>query len=181
PEDRRGADPLCRPDLRPDADLPLPRRLATAAHGLGGVSQDEGGMKAAIGSRPFDGPWGGGNRFVAALCEALRTAGHTVVHGLADRDIDIILIVDPRVRSPNVCFGVGAVLRYLAWRNPNAIVVHRINECDERKGEPFINAKLVRANYAADATVFVGEWLSHLPVWRQHLRSPWFTVRNRSD
>ena len=138
-------------------------------------------MKIAIGSRPYDGPWGGGNRFVALLCEALRAGGHAVVHDLSDRDIDIILLTDPRVRMPNVCFGAGAILRYLALKNANAVVVHRINECDERKGEAFINARLARANYAADATVFVGEWLSRLPLWREHLRSPWFTVHNGSD
>ena len=138
-------------------------------------------MKLAIGARPYDGPWGGGNRFVASLCEALVQTGHQVVHELRDRDIDIILIVDPRWRSPNVCFGPGAVLRYLLFRNRNAIVVQRINECDERKGERFINHKLVRANYVADATVFVGEWLTELSVWRTHLRSPWFVIRNGAD
>lgn len=138
-------------------------------------------MKVAIGSRPIDGPWGGGNRFVASLCQALRQAGHAVVHELAGSDIDLILIVDPRTRSPNVCFGGGAVLRYLMFLNPSAVVVHRINECDERKGEPFINHRLVRANYTADATVFVGEWLTKLPVWQRNLRVPWFVIRNGSD
>ncbi len=138
-------------------------------------------MKIAINQQPYDGPWGGGNRFVSALTQAARIAGHVVVHALGDSDIDIILVVDPRLRSPNVHFGAGAILRYLALRNPNAIVVHRINECDERKGESFINAKLVRANYVADATVFVGEWITQLPIWREHLRPPWFVVRNGSD
>jgi hypothetical protein len=138
-------------------------------------------MKIAVGQRPHFGPWGGGNRFVAALCEALGRAGHTAVHDLAHDDVDLILITDPRTRAPNVSFGAGAVLRYLALRNPNAVVVHRINECDERKGESFINHKLVRANYVADATVFVGEWLTRLPVWRTHLRSPWFVIHNGAD
>lgn len=138
-------------------------------------------MKIAVGSRPYAGPWGGGNRFVAALCEALGGAGHHVVHELSDRDIDVILLTDPRPRSPNVCFAAGGILRYLGLRNPDAIVVHRVNECDERKNEPFINHKLVRANYVADATVFVGEWLTRLPVWRANLRSPWFVVRNGAD
>ena len=138
-------------------------------------------MKIAINQRPYAGPWGGGNRFIAALCEALARDGLQVTHSLSDRDIDLVLLVDPRTRSPNVEFGAGATLRYLALRNPGAIVVHRINECDERKGEPFINHKLVRANYVADATVFVGEWLTRLPVWREHLRAPWYVVRNGSD
>jgi glycosyltransferase involved in cell wall biosynthesis len=138
-------------------------------------------VKVAIGSRPYDGPWGGGNRFVASLCEALKAQGHSVVHELSDRDIDIILIVDPRRRSPNVCFSSGAVLRYLQFTNADAIVIHRINECDERKNEPFINHILVRANYMADVTVFIGDWLAELPIWREHLRPPWYVIRNGAD
>ena len=29
--------------------------------------------------------------------------------------------------------------------------------------------------------MFIGEWLTRLPLWRQHLRSPWFVIRNGSD
>lgn len=138
-------------------------------------------MKVAIGTKPHDGPWGGGNRFVMSLSTALTARGHVVVHDLDAPDIDIILIVDPRFRVPHVSFGAGAALRYILFRNPDAVVVHRINECDERKGEPFINHKLVRANYIADATVFVGEWLTRLPVWQKHLRSPWWVIHNGGD
>lgn len=138
-------------------------------------------MKVAIGTRPYAGPWGGGNRFAAALTEALRDRGHAVVHELADDDIDIILLTDPRPRSPHVTFAAGAILRYLTVRNPRALVLHRINDCDERKGEAFINHKLVRANYVADATVFVGRWLTDLPVWQEHLREPWFVIHNGTD
>jgi len=138
-------------------------------------------MKVAIGTRPHEGPWGGGNRFVTSLRDALVKCGHQVAHDLAKPDIDILVIVDPRFRSPHVSFGAGAALRYVMFRNPKAIIVHRINECDERKGEPFINHKLVRANYIADATVLVGEWLTRLPVWREHLRSPWWVIHNGGD
>lgn len=138
-------------------------------------------MKIAIGSRPYDGPWGGGNRFVVALCEALAREGHTVVHDLKGADIDFIVMIDPRVRAPNVCFGAGAIARYLTFRNARAIVVHRVNECDERKGERFINDRLARANAVADATVFVGEWLMRLPVWRAHRLSRPFVIRNGAD
>jgi len=122
-------------------------------------------MKVALGSRPYDGPWGGGNRFVRALHQALKDAGHSVVHNLAHDDIDIILLTEPRTRSPNVCFGAGAIQRYVMGHNPNAIVVHRINECDERKGTRHMNALLRRANYVADHTVFIATWLRDLDVW----------------
>jgi hypothetical protein len=139
-------------------------------------------VKVALGMQPYDGPWGGGNRFVAALNEGLKDAGHEVVHQLTGSDIDVALMIDPRVRSPNVTFGPGALFRHVSLRSPKTIAVHRINECDERKGgRHLINAKLVRANYAADATAFVGAWLKELPVWRQNLRPPNFVVRNGAD
>ncbi len=153
----------------------------SGAQFLATVEDLEANMKVAIGMRPYAGPWGGGNRFVTALAEALGSAGHDAVHDLASPDIDILLLIDPRLRAPNVTFSAGGMLRYLALRNPRALAVHRVNECDERKGEPFINHHLVRANYCADATVFVGAWLTRLPVWQRHLREPWYVVRNGAD
>lgn len=138
-------------------------------------------MKIALGMRSNPGPWGGGSRFIAALAEGLAKSGHSIVHDLRDRDIDVILLVDPRTRAPNVTFGPGQIARYVSFVNPSAIVVHRINECDERKGEAFINAKLVGANSVADWTVFVGAWLAELPVWKANLRGPWSTIRNGAD
>lgn len=128
-------------------------------------------MNVAIGHIVQHGPFGGGNRFVVALADALRVAGHTVRFDLDSDDIDLILMTDPRSRSPNVSFAGGAILRYLARRNPRAIVVHRINECDERKGTKWMNRRLRTANYAADATVFIASWLRDLDVWRAESES----------
>ncbi len=123
-------------------------------------------MKVAIGYRVQNGPWGGGNRFVEALVEALSDAGHVSVETLEDADIDIILMIDPRRRNPAVSFTPGAVRRYLKGRNGKALVVHRINECDERKATLSMNARLRLANACADHTVFIATWLKGLAVWR---------------
>jgi glycosyltransferase involved in cell wall biosynthesis len=124
-------------------------------------------MKIAVNYRVQDGPWGGGNRFVANLVTALEARGDTVTTALDGNNIDIILMVDPRWRNPATTFGPGEILRHLAWRNSDAIAVHRINECDERKGTRGMNDLLKRANYAADHTVFVAEWLRRdLDVWQ---------------
>ena len=123
-------------------------------------------MKIAVGFRIQDGPWGGGNRFVTNLVEALMSHGDTVVFALDDPDIDVILILDPRRRHKSVTFSVGDVLRYLLFRNPRTLAVHRINECDERKNTRRMNRLLWRANYCADYTVFVGTWLKDLPLWQ---------------
>lgn len=125
-------------------------------------------MKVALNYQVQDGPWGGGNRFVANLVTALTARGDIVTTSLADGDIDVVMMIDPRWRNPATTFGPGRILRYLARRNPQAIVLHRINECDERKGTRGLNERLRQANYAADHTVFVANWLRRdLPVWRE--------------
>ncbi len=123
-------------------------------------------MKVALGHQVHDGPWGGGNQFAKALADALTDAGHDVVFDLKDGDIDIILITDPRFRNPVACFTHGHAFRYLLLKNRRAVVVHRINECDERKNTRGMNWRLRLANYCADHTVFIASWLKDLAVWQ---------------
>ncbi len=123
-------------------------------------------LKVAIGYHIQAGPWGGGNAFARSLSDALVARGDQVVHTLDHPDIDLILLTDPRGRSPQVSFHAGTILRYLATNYPDAVVVHRINECDERKGTRNMNRLLRRANYVADHTVFIASWLKELGVWR---------------
>jgi len=134
-------------------------------------------MKVAIGYRVQDGPWGGGNRFARALADGLAARGERVVFDLADPDIDLMVLTDPRSRSPSVSFGAGACLRYLR-RRPQALCVHRINECDERKGTRTMNRRLRLANLAADHTVFIASWLRELDLWRH---GEWSVVLNGAD
>lgn len=138
-------------------------------------------MKIAVGFRIHDGPWGGGNRFVTNLVEALIARGDTVVYGLDDPDIDVILMLDPRRRHKSVTFSVGAILRYLLFRKSKALVVHRINECDERKKTRHMNRLLWRANYCADCTVFVGTWLKDLPLWQNRPDARSRIITNGAD
>jgi hypothetical protein len=135
-------------------------------------------MKIAIGYHLQDGPWGGGNQFATSLANALSLRGDSVRFDLHDPDIDIILMTDPRARSPNVSFSAGKVFRYLL-QHPNAIVVHRINECDERKATKNMNLRLRCANYVADHTVFIATWLTKLNVWRNE--STHSTILNGAD
>lgn len=124
-------------------------------------------MKIAIGYHLQTGPWGGGNRFAQSLADVLEERGDDVRFNLNDDDLDLIVLTDPRWRSSSVSFGAGAILRYLAFRNPRALVVHRINECDERKGTRNMNRMLRWANYCADHTVFIGSWLESLDLWQR--------------
>ena len=125
-------------------------------------------MKVAIGYKIQKGPWGGGNSFAKSLSRYLIKKGHKVVYGLIDRDIDIIILTDPRGTSPQVTIDAGKIIRYLLLVNNNALVLHRINECDERKGEKKINKLLKNANYIADHTIFIASWLKHLDLWNRN-------------
>lgn len=122
-------------------------------------------MKVSINYEVVNRIWGGGNRFVISLIDHLKKNNHDVIHHLNDNDIDIILIIDPRKYLKNIKYGAGAVQKYIWLKNKQAIVVHRINECDERKGEKNINKLLKNANYVADHTIFIASWLKSLDLW----------------
>lgn len=136
-------------------------------------------MKISIGYHLQDGPWGGGNQFAKSLAKSLRSEGHEVVYSLSDHDIDLILLTEVRGRSPSGAFNAGSILRYLQFKNAKALVVHRINECDERKGTNHMNHLLARANYVSDHTVFIASWLRKLKLWREE--SPCSVILNGAD
>lgn len=108
------------------------------------------------------GPWGGGNQAMTAMVGYLREHAVEVSFDLAAPDLDLILLTDPRSQLRSCAYTDVEIARYLRTRNRRAIVVHRINECDERKGTQGLNARLIRANACADHTVFVSGWLRDL-------------------
>ena len=119
-------------------------------------------MKISIGTNIKEGPWGGGNLFALNLIGYLKRNGHRVINHLLDDDIDLILITEPRRTSESSAFTHLDVIDYLKYINKNALVVHRINECDERKNTNYVNKYLIEANKAADQTVYVSTWLMNL-------------------
>ena len=122
-------------------------------------------MKVSIGSRIINGPWGGGNLFVLNLKKFLIQNGHEVVHDLCTKDIDVILLTDPRSRKESSStFNHLDILKYKKYVNPNVTVLQRINECDERKGTNFINNFYLEASKCADHIIFVSKWLENIYV-----------------
>ena len=119
-------------------------------------------MKVAIGMKTTAESYGGGNQFGNALIQFLRQKGDQVVFDLMDTDIDIILLTEPRPKRASAHFGPMDIARYLRTINPKALVVHRINECDERKGTRTVNRVLSMANQMADHTVYIATWLIDL-------------------
>ena len=119
-------------------------------------------MKISLGMNLRHGAWGGGNQFGLSLSNFLRKKGCEVTHNLKNPDLDIIILTEPRTNLESSAYSHENILDYLNYRNPRAIVVHRINECDERKGTKGLNELLIEANKYADHTVFVASWLQKL-------------------
>jgi hypothetical protein len=120
-------------------------------------------MIISLGMNLQPGAFGGGNQFGKALSAYLQKQGIQVVYDLAHPEIDLILLADPRPDLKITAYNHQDILYYLRHINPRALVVHRVNECDERKGAyNEINPLLRQANRIADHTVFVSEWLSAL-------------------
>lgn len=136
-------------------------------------------MKIAIGFNTTQNSWGGGNQFAISLCSNAILMGHNVTHELKDIDIDIILLTDPRSYNIGVAFGSFDILLYLLFKNKNAVVVHRINECDERKNTIHMNSFLRWANYLADHTVFISHWLKTLNIYIKN--KPSSVILNGAD
>lgn len=117
-------------------------------------------MKISIGSRIIEGPWGGGNLFVVNFKNYLIESGHEVIHDLCEKDIDVILLTDPRSRKvSSSTYNHLDILQYKKYVNPNVTVIQRINECDERKGTNYINDFYLESTKCADHIIFVSSWL----------------------
>ena len=116
-------------------------------------------MKISFGLKIKDAPWGGGNQFITNISGYFKDKNYEIVNHLNDNDIDIIVLMDPRYNSSSSTFNHFNINKYLQNVNSNAIVVHRVNECDDRKGTDYVNKNLIDANQFADHTVFISNWL----------------------
>lgn len=110
-----------------------------------------------------DRPWGGGNAAMGSLARYLKQLDIRVSFDLNLEQPDIILLTDPRLYLASCAFNHYAIAKKLIF-SPDSIVVHRINECDERKQTDSINKLLIKSNRCADHTIFVSSWLETLLV-----------------
>ena len=87
-------------------------------------------MKVLVNREPVDGPWGGGNLLVRSLYEILPRHDVKIVSKF-EKDIDLIFIQDPRYGNTGI--SINEIVQYKS-KYPGTKIVHRINECDARKG-----------------------------------------------
>ena len=117
-------------------------------------------MKISIGTKiKKNQAWGGGNNFAINLSKFLKNKGFKIYYDLKCNDLDFILMTDPRKKSQSSSFDDLDVKNYLNKINNKTIVIHRLNECDERKNTNYLNKELLNANKVADFTVYISNWL----------------------
>lgn len=120
----------------------------------------------AVSMVPTRSPWGGASPFVWQLQRILERRGCRVQYHLRGR-IDLVFIIDPRHDHPAKRFGLRE-LEVFRRSNPKVPVLHRVNECDQRKGTNDMDEWLRRTSEHADYTVFIAEWL------RDYFVAKWF-------
>jgi glycosyltransferase involved in cell wall biosynthesis len=126
-------------------------------------------MKICINRKSVEGPWGGGNLFVRAFCEAMKSYGHEVVHDLCD-DLDIIFMQDPRYDELRLS---ANEIKSYKTKTPSVVVFHRVNECDARKGTSGVDEMLQSCSTFTDHTIFVSNWMKEY-----HLSKSWHCKNN---
>jgi len=72
------------------------------------------------------------------------------------------LLINPLKNSTSSSFNHLDIEYYKKFRNNKVKVVHRINECDERKKTSGVNNQLINANKVANHTVYVSNWIREL-------------------
>ena len=112
-------------------------------------------MKVFFNRVPKDQPWGGGNQFVIAMVHYLRSHGHEVTFQL-EQGVDKIFMIDPR--PGDIGYSVHHIKAYKQMF-PSTQVIHRVNECDQRKGTSGMDAIQLAAMKEADDVVFISAWL----------------------
>ena len=136
-------------------------------------------MKIAIGFELKKNSWGGGNQFANSFVNGAIKRGHEITFELKDNNIDIILFTDPRSYNDGINFGSLDIIYYLLFKNKKAIVVHRINECDERKNTYHMNKLLKISNCCSDFNIFIASWLKDLDIVQKN--KPFKVILNGGD
>ena len=102
-------------------------------------------------------PYGGGSQFVTAMVDYLLRKNHDVTFHLNEKDIDLAFLIDPR--PGDIGYSINHVLAYKHSINQNLKILHRVNECDQRKDTNFMDDLLIQTSNYTDKTIFISEWL----------------------
>jgi len=139
-------------------------------------------MKISINSALKEGPYGGGEKFSNYLRDYLINKGEEVINDLGDNDIDLILHINP-IPFLNKASAYSLLDAYAyKLKHPETIIIHRINECDERKNTHHINRLLGIVASCSDYVVYIAHWLRPLLIhWVKPSRKCWTVILNGAD
>ena len=111
-----------------------------------------------INRKIVDGPWGGGNLFVKGINDELLERGHEVYYDFVE-DLDFIFVINPMPSQYG--YDINQILQY---KNlfPNVKIIHRVNECEKRKGlNNGLDNVLIETAKRSDYVIFISEWLKN--------------------
>jgi glycosyltransferase involved in cell wall biosynthesis len=135
--------------------------------------------RIAINMRPISHQWGGGNQWASQITSFLKKNEFEICYKLKP-PLDCIIMADPRPEG-RVTFGIKDIEKYKS-KYPGTPCLHRVNECDLRKGTGHVDSILEKANSIADFTVFISKWLLeyHAGKWFD-TRRPHMVIYNGAD
>lgn len=81
-------------------------------------------MKIYLNRQPVHGPWGGGNKTLSKLCDAIVARGHELVFNLQE-GIDLIFCYDPRPDNAGTWY--QNFINYKI-KNPNTFLIQRVGD-----------------------------------------------------
>jgi glycosyltransferase involved in cell wall biosynthesis len=130
-------------------------------------------MKVFFNRYPRNQPYGGGNQFLQKMTSMLSQKGHDVVYHL-EEEIDIIFMIDPRPGDHG--YSIQHIWNY-KQSNPKTKILHRVNECDARKGTNEVDEILLLGMSISDKIVFISSWLQE---YFHNLADPKIGLKERS-
>tara|TARA_R110000824_G_scaffold137883_3_gene302595 strand:- start:49 stop:966 length:918 start_codon:yes stop_codon:yes gene_type:complete len=110
-------------------------------------------VKVYVNRQPVSGPWGGGNKTVVALSQALRSSGHDVVYNLHHRDIDLLFCFDPRPNDLGENY--GDMWNYKLKHG--VPIVQRVGDVGTH-GKPWLTDLVKASSEVSDMLIFPSLW-----------------------
>jgi hypothetical protein len=119
-------------------------------------------MKISFNIKFTNGPSGGGMMFANLFRDYLEKKGIEITSNIKDQNIDIIFHISPMpfIMSTASFSFLDAYISKL--KHPKTIIIHRINECDERKNTKYMNKLIVKTAKYSDIIIFIASWLKPL-------------------
>lgn len=118
-------------------------------------------LRISLNINRIEGAYGGGNQFAQNLENYLISKGHQVFRSL-EPELDLVLIVSSKSNPRTTSFHSESISDYILI-NPNTLVIHRVNTCDEQKGADLgYNRSVLEVNRLANYTIFVSAFIRDL-------------------